>query len=106
MGYQTVELEPEYVSKLRGYKCIDVDAAITAAKARKWLEQECIVVDRGHKTPFNCYHVGFEVYARIDGQPVTDEDFAAMSILDSGQSNKFTRPDGTMRHDWICDSGD
>lgn len=51
---------------------------------------------------------GKDVYKRIDGAPITQDDLFAFAHYDLGQVNKIHGKPGDLKlmQEWLCDSGD
>lgn len=81
-----------------------VESAHNAERARLWIDNNLNKVTTERRTPFNCYNV----YARKDERPLTEDDIAAVRFLSLGQCNVFTLSEDGMNiaHHWECDSSD
>lgn len=111
MHYSELRLPADQETTLRSYKTFGAewtDRAIDHAKAVLYLETYCLVLSRDSKKLGPCYDIGSTTYARLDGQPLTADDFAALRRLNWGQVNRVTGNIGDLRavHSWECDSGD
>lgn len=111
MHYSNLELPAAEEQRIRFYTAFGAEwaeEAIDHAKARLYLATYCRVVRQASESRGHCYEVGSTTYARLDGQPLEADDFAALRRLNLGQSNRVTGGVGDLEatHSWECDSGD
>lgn len=109
--FEQIQLPKNEMDQIRAhYPKHMYDEALRARKAVKYIEQY-LVKDKERsksKSVGRCCSEGDNYYSRKDGQPITEEDLAAMRCNYLGQVNAISvEPDGkVIKQHWLCDSGD
>src|ERR1035437_5619926 len=109
MLFEQIKLGKKTIAQYSNYwKDKQLEYTLKQEKARLYLKKTLRIVDSSYATPYNCCNVGSETFARKDGNPITQDDYDALSVMDRGQENKLIGVvgDATIRYDWLCDSSD
>ena len=104
--FEQLELSEKDATMVNRYKY--GESFVRGLKARTWTDRYLIKVGGESHQPWNCCEKGWIALARKDGQPLTDDDIAAVKAVSLGQENSFVVSDDRMKikHIYLCDSSD
>ncbi len=113
-AFQKIKLPKEQMESITKYENSFgkewVERAIAQNQIREYLKTNLVLILEESKfaTPYNCYNTGHEVYQRIDGDFINQDDIDALTNMSSGQGNKVIGKVGDKKviRDWFCDSSD
>lgn len=87
-----------------------VEKSIRWTKADAYIKANFVRIENesSRKSCGRCCDEGKNVYRRIDGQPITQDDLFAFAHYELGQVNKIHGKPGDLKvvQEWLCDSGD
>lgn len=105
-----VSLPNKIESEVMRYGFKDAGAirrSLRAAKARVYIDENLKCTASSSGSCGSCCSQGTLTYVRNDGGSITDDDVAALLMIDRGQENRASKrsPDEVTIF-WLCDSSD